>query len=82
MMVKCPHCYAENRDDSRYCSSCAALLSPGVQAGPHDFSFTRTLETPLRVLKAGTLVSGKYRIVAGSRKLLIRKWWAIQDLIL
>jgi hypothetical protein len=55
-------------------------LSPGVQAAPHDASFTKTLETPGGVLKAGTLVSGKYRIVAGSRKLLIRKWWAIEDL--
>jgi hypothetical protein len=38
-------------------------LSPGVQAGPHDASFTKTLETPLRVLKAGTLVAGMYKIV-------------------
>ena len=62
-MVECPRCHAENRDDSKYCSSCAAPLNPGVHAGPHDASFTKTFEPPLRVLKAGTLVSGKYRIV-------------------
>ncbi len=61
--MECPKCHAENKENSRFCSSCAAPLSPGVQAGPHDASFTKTLETPLRVLKAGTLVSGKYRIV-------------------
>ena len=61
--MECPKCHAENKENSRFCSSCAAPLSPGVQAGPHDASFTKTLETPLRVLKAGTLVAGMYKIV-------------------
>ncbi len=59
-MVKCPHCYAENRDDSRYCSNCAAPLGP---ADPEAPSLTRTLETPVSVLKPGALVAGKFRIV-------------------
>jgi hypothetical protein len=63
MMVECPRCHAENRDDSRFCSDCAAPLGPGACAGPEGASVTRTLETPLHVLKVGTLVAGKYRIV-------------------
>jgi len=59
-MVKCPHCYAENRDDSRYCSNCAAPLGP---ADPEAPALTRTLETPVSVLKPGALVAGKFRIV-------------------
>ena len=62
-MVKCPKCHAENNDTSRFCSSCAAPLSPGAGAGPEGAILTKTLETPLRVLKPGTLIAGKYRIV-------------------
>jgi serine/threonine protein kinase len=60
MMVKCPHCYAENRDDSRYCSNCAAPLG---QPGPDAASLTKTLETSVRVMQPGTLIAGKYKIV-------------------
>jgi len=64
-MVKCPKCHAENRDDSKFCSNCGAPLGPGsgAGAGQEAASFTKTLETPVLVLKPGTLVAGKYRIV-------------------
>jgi hypothetical protein len=55
--VECPKCNAENRDDSKHCGNCAAPLGPGAA------SQTKTLETPVRVLKPGTLIAGKYRIV-------------------
>jgi TolB-like protein/tetratricopeptide (TPR) repeat protein/predicted Ser/Thr protein kinase len=58
--MKCPHCHVENKDDSRFCSNCAAPL--GV-AGPEAASLTKTLETPVRVMKAGTVIAGKYKIV-------------------
>jgi len=61
--MKCPSCRAENRDDSMFCSNCAAPLGAGAGAGPDAASLTKTLETPVRVLKAGTLVAGKYRII-------------------
>jgi len=61
--VKCPRCRAENTDDSKFCSNCAAPLSTGAGAGPEGASLTKTLETPVRVLRPGTLVAGKYRIV-------------------
>jgi serine/threonine protein kinase len=61
--MECPRCHVENRDDSKFCGNCAAPLGPGEGAGPEGASFTKTLETPLRVLKAGTLIAGKYRII-------------------
>ena len=61
MPVECPKCHAENNDASRFCSSCAAPLGAG--AGPEGASITKTLETHLRVLKPGTLVASKYRII-------------------
>ena len=58
--MECPKCHAENREDSRFCSSCAAPLG---QAGSPTVSLTRTLETPVHVLKPGNLIAGKYRII-------------------
>jgi hypothetical protein len=54
--AECPKCHAENRDDSKYCGNCAAPLGPGAA------SQTKTPEPPVRVLKPGTLIAGKYRI--------------------
>jgi len=59
--MECPNCHAENNDASRFCGSCAAPLGAG--AGPEGAALTKTLETPLRVLKPGTLIAGKYKIV-------------------
>jgi len=63
--MRCPRCHVENRDDSKFCSNCAAPLGPGAGAGPDAASLTKTLETPrpVSILKPGTLVAGKYRIV-------------------
>jgi eukaryotic-like serine/threonine-protein kinase len=46
--MKCPHCQAENTDDSRYCSNCAAPLigAEGGEAGA-GAGLTRTAETPI-----------------------------------
>jgi serine/threonine protein kinase len=61
--MECPKCHSENNDASRFCSSCAAPLGRGAGAGPEGASITKTLETHLRVLKPGTLIGGKYRII-------------------
>jgi TolB-like protein/tRNA A-37 threonylcarbamoyl transferase component Bud32 len=58
--MECPNCHCENRENSRFCSNCAAPLNP---AGPAGVSLTRTLETPVHVLKPGRLIAGKYRII-------------------
>jgi dienelactone hydrolase len=60
MPVECPRCHAENNDGSRFCSSCAAPLG---QAGGEAASLTKTLEAPVQVMKPGTVIAGKYRIV-------------------
>ncbi len=60
MGMKCPRCHSDNPDSSRYCGSCAAPLGP---AGPEGVSLTKTLETPVHVLKAGSLIAGKYKII-------------------
>jgi serine/threonine protein kinase len=61
--MECPKCHAENRDDSRFCSHCALPLGPGAGAGPEAASLTKTLETPVRILKSGSLIAGKYKII-------------------
>jgi TolB-like protein/Tfp pilus assembly protein PilF len=58
--MKCPKCHADNPDASRFCGSCASLLS---QDGPPVDSLTKTIQTAVHGLSKGTLVAGKYRIV-------------------
>jgi serine/threonine protein kinase/tetratricopeptide (TPR) repeat protein len=58
--MECPKCHAENRDDSRFCSNCAAPLGQGELEAA---SLTKTLETPVPIVKPGMVVAGKYRIV-------------------
>ncbi len=61
--MKCPKCHAENRNDSKFCGNCAAPLGQGARTGSEAASLTRTFEAPVRVLKAGTLVADKYKIL-------------------
>ncbi len=58
--MKCPKCHADNPDTSRFCGSCATLLS---QDRPPIDSLTKTIQTSAHVLSKGTLIAGKYRIV-------------------
>ena len=58
--MKCPNCHAENRDDSKFCSQCATPLSV---AGPEGPFLTKTLATPFPVVKPGTLIAGKYKVL-------------------
>jgi len=57
--MKCPRCDTENSDTSRFCSNCAAPLGPG----PGGATLTKTLETPIVVLRPGALIAGKYKIL-------------------
>jgi serine/threonine protein kinase/Flp pilus assembly protein TadD len=57
--VKCSRCHSDNPDTSRFCSNCAAPLSPGGQDLP---SFTKTIVPPVPALKKGSLFANKYRI--------------------
>jgi serine/threonine protein kinase/Tfp pilus assembly protein PilF len=60
MPVECPRCHSENNEGSRFCSSCTAPLDV---AGAAEAALTRTLQTPVQVMKPGSLVAGKYKIV-------------------
>jgi serine/threonine protein kinase len=57
---KCPTCHSNNPDTSQFCGTCASRLT---QAGPPPASLTKTLETPIQILKQGTLIAGKYRVL-------------------
>jgi serine/threonine protein kinase len=57
MPVECPKCHSENNDSSRFCGNCAAPL------GPSGASLTRTIETPVQVMRPGTVIAGKYKVV-------------------
>ncbi len=58
--MECPNCRAENKEDSKFCSQCATPLSG---AGPEGPSLTKTLATPLPVVKPGTVIAAKYRVL-------------------
>ena len=76
MPVECPKCHSENNDNSRFCSNCAAPL--GV-AGAAEATLTRTLEAPVQVMKPGSLVAGKYKILEeiGQGGMGIVYWWTL-----
>lgn len=56
--MNCPRCHSSNPDDSRFCGTCAAPLSP--DGAP---SVTTTIDPLGRALASGTVVAGKYRIL-------------------
>jgi len=58
--MECPSCQTENAADSQFCSKCGTSFGP---AGLEPVSLTKTLGTPIHVLKAGSLIAGKYRIL-------------------
>jgi formylglycine-generating enzyme required for sulfatase activity len=58
--MKCPNCDVENKENSRFCSNCAAPLS---QAEPDGISLTKTLVTPPPTVSKDTLIAGKYKII-------------------
>ncbi|MDH4258388.1 MAG: protein kinase, partial [Candidatus Aminicenantes bacterium] len=58
--MKCPKCYSENTEGSRFCSSCATPLTGTEDAQP---SFTKTIETPLEELTRGSLFADRYEII-------------------
>ena len=59
--MKCPHCSADNREDSRFCHQCATPLPtpvPGIL--PPD---SPTLIAAFENLTRGTLFAGRYEII-------------------
>jgi serine/threonine protein kinase/Tfp pilus assembly protein PilF len=58
--MKCPKCHVDNPDTSQFCGHCATILAP---EGQPPVSFTKTLETPARMISEDHLIAGKYRIL-------------------
>jgi len=58
VIIKCPECQTANTSDSQFCKKCATPLpsSGGV-------FYTKTLETPIRRLKIGSIFAGRYKIL-------------------
>jgi serine/threonine protein kinase/Tfp pilus assembly protein PilF len=60
MTVICPKCSTENTQDSRFCKTCAAALTPAPDSGA---TLTQTLARPLQELSPGALFAGRYQII-------------------
>lgn len=58
MSIKCPKCQHENPDDTIYCGNCASPLKSS-----EDLSVTKTMETPVQELTAGSELAGRYKII-------------------
>jgi serine/threonine protein kinase/Tfp pilus assembly protein PilF len=60
MATRCPKCDTENPTDSKFCKECAAPLKPTEVS---SVAFTKTLETPIEMLKRGILFAERYEII-------------------
>ena len=58
--MKCPGCYSEIKDDSRFCSNCGTPIAPSKKVSA---SLTKTLQTPAQEMIPGNLLAGKYKIL-------------------
>jgi serine/threonine protein kinase/tetratricopeptide (TPR) repeat protein len=58
--MRCPRCHGENKDDSKFCSHCAAPLGPTAAEGG---SLTKTLVTPAPAVSRDAMIAGKYRVI-------------------
>ena len=58
--MKCPKCQTDNSDASRYCGNCATQLTRPAEAPPGP---TVTLAASVQVLRKGSLLAQKYRVI-------------------
>jgi len=58
--MKCSKCQFDNPDATNFCGKCGMPLTPDARMAD---SLTKTLETPVHILKAGSLIAGKYSIL-------------------
>jgi len=57
--MKCPKCHFDNPSDSKFCKECGTQLIP-----PEEISApTETLQIPMRALKIGSILAGRYKIL-------------------
>ncbi len=57
--MKCPNCYSDNPDTSRFCGNCATPLPSSDEI---DLS-TVTFQTPVKELAKGTIFAKRYEVI-------------------
>jgi len=60
MSAKCPKCDFDNPADTRFCGSCGTKLPPSEKVSA---PLTKTLETPTKELKTGSIFAGRYEVI-------------------
>ncbi|MCK4931345.1 MAG: tetratricopeptide repeat protein [Candidatus Aminicenantes bacterium] len=60
MAITCPNCQSENASDAAFCNKCGSKLElvEGVFSPQ-----TKTLQTPVKDLVAGTIIAEKYKLI-------------------
>jgi len=58
--MKCPKCHFENPADTRFCGNCASPLLPSEEI---SVSQTKTIQTPVEKLTAGSIFASKYKVI-------------------
>jgi serine/threonine-protein kinase len=58
--MKCPHCGADNLEDSRFCRSCGETLKDVKDV---DSSLTKSIQTPATGYDERNVFSGRYHIL-------------------
>jgi serine/threonine protein kinase len=60
MAITCPNCQSENASDAVFCNKCGSKLelAEGV-----FYPQTKTLQTPVKDLVAGTIIAEKYKLI-------------------
>jgi len=60
MSAKCPKCDFDNPADTRFCGSCGTKLPPSEKI---SVPLTKTLETPMKELKTGSIFASRYEVI-------------------
>ncbi|NIM58592.1 MAG: protein kinase [Candidatus Aminicenantes bacterium] len=60
MSTKCPKCDFDNPSDTRFCGSCGTKLPPEEEVSA---PLTKTLETPIKELKTGSIFASRYEVI-------------------
>ena len=58
--MKCPQCFEENKEDSRFCHKCATPLTQGDRDNP---PFTKTILPFAPELSRGSVVADRYEVI-------------------
>jgi serine/threonine protein kinase/tetratricopeptide (TPR) repeat protein len=60
MTITCPNCQSENASEAGFCNKCGSKLQ--ITEGVYSPQ-TKTLQTPIKDLAAGTLVAEKFKLI-------------------